>query len=114
MVEKNNKICIVCGAGYHYCPSCKKDGNKPSWYNIFDGENCKSIYDVCIAYRDGIYDLKKANEEINKCDLSNLENIEESFKKIINTIKSYKEVKVEEPKKVEKKNEIGEKPVLKK
>ena len=38
---KNNRECIICGRSYHYCPTCGADVGKPTWYAIFDGQNCQ-------------------------------------------------------------------------
>lgn len=101
MAEKNNKVCIICKKEYHYCPNCKTDNDKPSWYAIFDGQNCYDIYEICTSYRDGVIDKKVAKERISKCDISGLDNFAESTKAQIKEITDAKEVKIEE-KKVEK------------
>lgn len=107
MSNKLNKTCIICREKYSYCPSCSKDSDKPTWYTLFHDENCHRIYEVCTSYRDGIYDKKKAYEEITKCDLSKLEDFKESTKNQIEEILGYaKEQEKPEPKqiKVENKN----------
>ena len=71
--EKLNKKCIICGTAYSYCPACGADRKKPSWYMIFDGDNCNNIYDIVTGYRDARYTIKEANEMLKKCDLSKLE-----------------------------------------
>lgn len=103
MSDKNNKICIICGKYYHYCPSCRQDNDKPTWYNIFDGENCKNIYDIVTSYRDELIDEKKANEEMSKCDINNLKDFNPSFKKYVDKILADKvEEPIEEVKEVKK------------
>lgn len=74
--NKLNKKCIICGTAYSYCPACGADRKKPSWYMIFDGDNCNNIYDVVTGYRDARYTIKEANEMLKKCDLSKLDNDE--------------------------------------
>lgn len=91
MSEKLNKQCIICGKMYSYCPSCHHDKNKPSWYAIFDGDNCYEIYNICTAYRDEKIDKKNAFEKIKKCDLSKLDDFAESTKAQIKDIMSYRE-----------------------
>jgi len=71
--EKLNKKCIICGTAYSYCPACGADRKKPSWYMIFDGDNCNNIYDIVTGYRDARYTIKEANEMLKNCDLSKLE-----------------------------------------
>ena len=74
MGKKNNRTCIICGENYAYCPHCGEDANKPTWYFIFDGQNCHDIYEVCTQYRDGDIDANVAYEKISKLDISNIKN----------------------------------------
>ena len=80
MAKKNNRTCIICNTGYHYCPTCGKDLDKPTWYNIFEGQNCHDIYEVCTQYRDGVVDAETAYDLISKLDISKLEEFAESTK----------------------------------
>ena len=98
MVEKNNKTCIICKNEYHYCPNCRVDNNKPSWYAIFDSQNCYNIYEICTSYRDGIINKETAKEKISKCDISGLDNFVDATKAQIKEIMGH-----EEKNKVEKK-----------
>ena len=78
MGKKNNRTCIICGENYAYCPHCGEDANKPTWYFIFDGQNCHDIYEVCTQYRDGEIDANVAYEKISKLDISNIKNFAEA------------------------------------
>ena len=78
MGKKNNRVCIICGKEYRYCSACGEDAGKPTWYFIFDGQNCHDIYEVCTQYRDGEIDAKVAYEKISKLDISNIKNFAES------------------------------------
>ena len=79
MGKKNNRTCIICGKHYTYCPVCNSgDANKPTWYFIFDGQNCHDIYEVCTQYRDGEIDAKVAYEKISKLDISNIKDFYEA------------------------------------
>lgn len=91
MGKKNNRICCICGRGYEYCPTCGKDAGKPTWYFIFDGQNCHDIYEVCTQYRDGKIDVKTAYETISLLDISNLDDFAEVTQAQIKEILSYKD-----------------------
>ena len=79
MGKQNNRTCIICGKKYTYCPVCNSgDTNKPTWYFIFDGQNCHDIYEVCTQYRDGEIDAKVAYEKISKLDISNIKDFYEA------------------------------------
>ena len=86
MGKKINRICCICGRSYSYCPTCGEDAGKPTWYFIFDGQNCHDIYEVCTQYRDKKIDAKKAYELISKLDLSNIEDFVEVTKNQIKEI----------------------------
>jgi len=105
MGKKINRKCIICNTQYHYCPTCGGDSSKPTWYFIFDGQNCHDIYDVCTKYRDGEIDVKTAYDLISKLDLSKLNDFAESTKlqieEIMKTQKESTAPSVVEEKKVE-------------
>lgn len=86
MGKQNNRTCIICGKKYHFCPNCNEDSSKPTWYFIFDSQNCHDIYEVCTQYRDKEITVKQAYEKISKLDISNLKNFAESTRKQIEEI----------------------------
>lgn len=86
MGRQNNRTCIICGKQYHYCPNCGEDAGKPTWYFVFDGQNCHDIYDVCTNYRDGKIDVAKAYELISNLDISEINSFQEATQAQINEI----------------------------
>ena len=78
MAKQNNRKCIICGKSYSYCPQCGRDAGKPTWYFIFDGQNCHDIYEVCTQYRDNEINAEKAYELVSKLDLSMMGDFPES------------------------------------
>ena len=91
MGKKNNRVCIICGKEYRYCSACGEDAGKPTWYFIFDGQNCHDIYEVCTQYRDGEIDANVAYEKISKLDISKLKDFAEVTQAQIKEILSYKD-----------------------
>lgn len=91
MGKKNNRTCIICGQDYRYCSACGEDAGKPTWYFIFDGENCHDIYETCVAYRDKIITQKEAYEKISALDTSKLKDFAEATQAQIKEILNYKE-----------------------
>ena len=91
MGKKNNRTCIICGQNYRYCSACGEDAGKPTWYFIFDGENCHDIYETCVAYRDKIITQKEAYEKISSLDTSKLKDFAEATQSQIKEILSYKD-----------------------
>ena len=62
--------CILCGKEYEYCPSCRKDAKKETWYAIYDSENCKNISKALTDYNLKRITKEEANETLSTCDLS--------------------------------------------
>lgn len=91
MGKRNNRECIICKTPYHYCPTCGEDSGKPSWYHIFDGQNCHDIYEVCTQYRDNVIDAETAYNLISKLDLSKIDAFAESTRLQIEEIKKLHE-----------------------
>ena len=83
---KLNRTCIICGKKYSYCNNCQSDANKPTWYFIFDSQNCHDIYEVCTQYRDKEITVAQAYEKISKLDISDIKNFAESTRKQIEEI----------------------------
>lgn len=110
MAKKNNRTCIICKNEYHYCPNCGADAGKPTWYFIFDGQNCHDIYEVCTQYRDKEIDAAKAYELISKLDLSKIENFSESTQLQIAEIKRIHEESFKKFSEKEEKIEVKPEP----
>ena len=96
MGKVNNRSCVICKTNYHYCPTCGKDSGKPSWYFIFDSQNCHDIYEICTQYRDKVIDAETAYNLISKLDLSKINNFSEGTRlQIEEIIKLHEETTVQ-------------------
>jgi len=76
-MAKNNRTCVICGQHYSYCPTCGADAGKPTWYFIFDGQNCHDIYEVCTQYRDKVISAETAYDLISQLNLDKIEDFAE-------------------------------------
>lgn len=63
-MSKNNRICKACGQSYYFCPTCGT--NKPSWYKLYDSEECKDAYMALSDFSFGHIDANRANEILNE------------------------------------------------
>lgn len=45
-----NRTCTLCGKKYSYCPTCSADLEKPSWYALWDSENCMKLDDILVRH----------------------------------------------------------------
>ena len=66
----NNRICLTCGKAYEYCGSCPSSLNLPVWKNLFDTENCKTVFATVSDYAQKVITKESAKEKLSKCDLS--------------------------------------------
>jgi hypothetical protein len=99
MSSKKARICALCGTQYEFCPQCNpKDAEKPTWYFTFCSENCHDIYAVASGFEDGRIKDFNAKTQLEKLDLSKLNNFGESYKTSIAKIKA---ISVAQPKKKE-------------
>ena len=106
MGKRNNRECIICKTPYHYCSTCGEDSGKPSWYHIFDSQNCHDIYEVCTQYRDKVVDTETAYNLISSLDLSKIDAFAESTRLQIEEIKnSHEETAIPAAKIVEEEGE---------
>lgn len=39
-----NRVCVLCGAKYDYCPNCDADKGKPIWMTCWDKAECHDIW----------------------------------------------------------------------
>lgn len=86
MGEKKQRTCFCCGKAYHYCPNCAEYSHLPSWYFIFDSENCKKVFDICQRYSIGEFTAEQARQKLDKCDLTNKSDFLSDVKDVIEKI----------------------------
>lgn len=80
-----NRICLTCGKAYEYCSSCPTSLNLPVWKNLFDTENCKTVFETVSDYAQKVITKDVAKEKLSKCDISSKykENIQKYLNEII-------------------------------
>ena len=93
----NNRICLTCGKPYEYCGSCPSSLNLPVWKNIFDTENCKTVFETVSDYAQNAITKESAKIRLSKCDVSGVfkDNIKNLIEKDIKNIETKEnEIKV--------------------
>lgn len=85
-MERKLRRCAVCGNEYRFCPRCNEDKDKPLFYFTFCSENCRSIYCVTSEYENGRLSAINAKEQLDKLNLSRLDNFGTSYKSSIDKI----------------------------
>lgn len=80
----NNRICLTCGKPYEYCGSCPSSLNLPVWKNLFDTENCKTVFETVSDYAQNAITKESAKVRLSKCDVSGI--FKDNIKKLIDDI----------------------------
>ena len=83
MEIRYERTCTLCGRAYKYCNSCSKDKLKPVWYNLFDRENCKDIFQALNDYNFELITKEEAAQRLNQCDLSEVDKLSENYRQEI-------------------------------
>lgn len=83
---KNNRKCILCGTEYKYCGNCAEDSRLEPWHNIYDNNNCRTIFNTATDYCAGLLSEDEARSIFDSCDLSNKESFNASVLKVLNEL----------------------------
>lgn len=86
----NNRICKVCGTEYKFCPNCNENlaNPKPSWYKLYDSEECKTIFETAVKVSCEVITPLEAKEILKNCDLNKAK--EADLIDVLETIKNAK------------------------
>lgn len=85
MGEQYNAYCSICGKPYHLCKSCSEVKSFLPWRTVTDTLGHYLIYSAIHGYTTSKNKLK-AMDELNKCDLSEIETFNPEIRQIINEI----------------------------
>lgn len=96
----NNRICLTCGKSYEYCGSCPSSLNLPVWKNLFDTDNCKTVFETVSDYAQKAITKESAKTRLSKCDVSGVFN--SNIQKLVDEINK-EDVKTTETKENETK-----------
>ena len=80
------RTCSVCRKTYKYCPKCREYESLPTWMFAFCSENCKNIYVTTSDYEDRHITADEAKKQLDKFDLSMIDNFGTSYQNTINDI----------------------------
>lgn len=92
---KHERICVVCGKHYAYCPACDEYKDLPKWMFAFCSENCKDIYSTFNALNAGTISEEDAKARFKELDISAV--VDENIKAKL-AVLFQPDVKKEEPK----------------
>lgn len=91
-MANGNKKCVICGKNYSYCPHCGEAKRLPTWLMIFCGEDCNTIYNTVVAWKEGNITTEEAYNSLSSIDVDvfNSEDFNPITKRQIDEIFSYK------------------------
>lgn len=78
-----NHWCVLCGAGYHACDSCRKEKAFAPWRTFTDTIDHYQIFMVLRAYHNQEIDKIQAREMLSHLDLSDKELYKSGAKKVL-------------------------------
>ena len=87
-MANNNKKCLLCGKEFKFCPTCQQKSAADAWKNIFDKEECRTIFHLACDYAQGEVDADTAKKILSGCDLSNKDSFKPEIVTFINNILS--------------------------
>ena len=107
-MSKNQRICIMCGSSYEYCPNCNKYADKPRWMWNFCSARCNDICTVVCNYKQGNISAADAKKQLIKLDAKSIDKIGAGFAKDIEDLMAVKTEESQPEKKFNsnKKNKI--------
>lgn len=88
--KKINAHCAICGAGYHICNTCQQQKSFKSWRVVTDTVEHYKIYMAVHGYTLS-QDKETAKRDLEKCDLSGLEDFNLPVRIVIQEILSEEE-----------------------
>lgn len=85
-MSKFNRTCILCGKEYKYCNDCREYDDQPAWKNIYCSENCRTLFNTAVDFKQNNISLQEAYKNIKNCDLSNKSEMRKDIIEIIDEI----------------------------
>ncbi len=65
---RGEKVCMICGKHYVYCPNCGDGDPKETWRNLYCSNGCRKLFDTLSKWKNNVIatpDAKKTLDELN-------------------------------------------------
>lgn len=85
-MAKGERVCVVCGKKYVYCPNCKQGNPKETWRFMYDSEQCRDIFKACSDFAFGHINAEAAKKRLAKYDLSDVSAYSEDMRRNLSAI----------------------------
>jgi hypothetical protein len=86
MAKELNATCAICGKRYHMCYSCKNIMDINPWKIHTDTSEHYKIYQIIHGYSVELYTKEEAKLKLQMVDLSDIDELRDNIKAIINDI----------------------------
>lgn len=60
----NERKCVVCGKLYQFCNHCPGHQASETWKNLYDSEDCRTIFNVASNFSSGSLTAEEAKEKL--------------------------------------------------
>ena len=104
-MARGERVCVVCGKHYIYCPSCKKGNPTETWRFKYCDEDCRKIFRACSDFRFGHMNAEQAQEYLKDVDTSDRTKFNEDIRMNLSAIYADKVEEKKEEKAVEQPTE---------
>lgn len=85
-MARGERICVVCGKEYIYCPNCKKGDPNETWRFMYDSEECRDIFKICSNFAFGHINAETAKKKLEKYDVADRSRFSDDIKKNLSAI----------------------------
>lgn len=85
-MAKGERICVVCGTKYVYCPNCKKGDPKETWRYMYDSNQCRELFRICSDFAHGHINANEAKKRLSKYDLNDTSKYSEDIRRNLSAI----------------------------
>lgn len=84
------RTCFCCGKEYKYCPHCPGDQVKPSYFFMFDSENCQTIFESLQKYAVEEITAEECLGQLKECDLTDMKDFIPSVRESLQAVLALK------------------------
>ena len=89
------RICIIDKTAYEYCSKCGHYNSEETWRNLYCSENCRNIWNIINKYNTKQWDISKAKNALEDCNLSSIDKSTGGIKKILDEILNSQDKEIE-------------------
>lgn len=86
-MAKTNRTCKTCGKAYYYCPTC--DTRKPSWFAMWETEQCRDIFKLLSSEFSKKITTSEAKQQLIDMGVTLNDSFTDSVKKHITRVFEY-------------------------